>query len=131
MSPHSAIRQVLLADDAIVALVADRIRPERLTEDDVLPAIGIEVESDNTLNTLDSVQGGQRILNVQVVAYSLSADQATTIAELCRDALDGVRNDHLAPAVFEGFDWETEPPEDDSDAAWYLVICNLHIFFLG
>lgn len=131
MSVFSDIRASLVSSSEITDVVGDKIRPEQLGEQDESPAITVEIDQDNALETLDAASGSERLATVGVVCWSKTRAQADEMAELVRTQLNGYRGGGIDPATFNEFERGFEPAGDDSDSGDYLTIARFSVFFRG
>lgn len=109
MNIKPAIRQKLLQNTAITALVGQRIYPSRMPQDMQFPSIVVTVISGNSENHM---QNADRLIysTVQLDILSLSEDQAYQIAEYVRNSLDGFSG--TIAAIQVGYCWLTRLQDD-------------------
>lgn len=139
MTIEGAIRNLLLLDPAIVAIVGDRIYPQQLPEDtDTFPAITLWTVTDDPADENHEGSGGLFTCTVQVSAWArTSATQggyttARKLALAVREALLGKRVSlhHVEIQAITGGRMESVPPMIESDvwhfATDYDVIARVH-----
>lgn len=82
------LRAYLLADAAILALVATRVFPVKLPQATTLPSIVYQRISGMGSHHMQGASGLARP-RMQIDCYSLSADTATVLANLVKERIDG------------------------------------------
>jgi hypothetical protein len=87
---RKALRSFLLADSAIVAVVVDRIYALKIPQGGVPPSIVVTRVSGPGDYHLAG-PSGLISARIQVDAWGVTADAATTLANLVKDRLDGYR----------------------------------------
>lgn len=92
---ETALKSYLGADGPIVALVGDRIYPNRLKEGATLPAIAYHRISANRLYTHDSFENTDAwtTARVQFNCWAKTANEAMTVGEAVLAALSGYDGD--------------------------------------
>ncbi len=128
MGVEADIRTALLAMSAVTGLVGAsslaRIRPDRLHEDDTLPAVIVEVDSEVPQNDISGV-GGLRISSVNLICRATTRAGSRALAEAVRTngtnpgtGLAGYAGASL-DAVLETMTTAYVPKDDGSDQGWY------------
>lgn len=125
MSLQAAIRTILRSDANVLATVGDRVRPDQLNKGDTLPAIIVELESRDGLETLDDATGDESDCSFVVVCCGSTRSAASALETLVRNALDGYRGTangfSFRPISYVSTDYDHEPPEDGGEGdSWYL-----------
>lgn len=143
MSLQGAIRNVLNTSTELVALVADRIRPDELAQGDQLPAIIIELLESDGLTTLDPTPDASTLAPFSVVCCGASRTAATELEKLVRETLhnysgtvDVLDSDEtiveqwkFAPATYSGTGYDHDVSGDGSDDDdWYINEVNFDLF---
>lgn len=141
------LRTLLLAFSGVTALTgagdAARIRPDRLHQDDTIPAVGggviIEVDNEVPENSLDGL-GGLVYADVNIVCRARQKAIARTLAEAIRtndtDPGTGLAGYTGTPvggsqidAVLEDTSTVFIPEAEGSDEGWYDVFCSYTVSF--
>ena len=122
MSIEERLRTHLVGDTAITALVADRVRPDELAQEDSYPAIIITIDEEDPLAMLSDI-GGLQKATIHVTALSETKSVARTIAKKVRDrmdqlpeVIDGVEIDATFEKRENGFDHD----DDGEDTGVYF-----------
>jgi hypothetical protein len=137
MSLEADIRTALAAMTAVTAIVGTgnsaRIRTDRLHEGDELPAVLVEVDTEEKVNDL-SGKGGASFCGVTVTCLALMRETARALAEAVR--VNGT-NPGTGLAGYSGsaFHCTLEsittgfvPLEDGSDEGWYQCVMQCEVF---
>jgi len=139
---EESLRTFLKTLDAVTALVggatAPRIRPDKLDEGDVLPAIIIEVDDEDEQNTLDGL-GGLVVADVNVKCRAGTKKVSRQLARAVRvngtdpgtglAGYSGVAGDQTIHAVLEGKTTSYTPSGDGSDEGHYDTDMSFTICF--
>ena len=122
MSIEERLRTHLIGDTAITTLVADRVRPDELAQEDSYPAIIITIDEEDPLAMLSDI-GGLQKATIHVTALSETKSVARTIAKKVRDrmdqlpeVIDGVEIDATFEKRENGFDHD----DDGEDTGVYF-----------
>lgn len=120
MTLYEAVRSILAAAAPVVAIAGDRIRPDKMAEGDIVPAIVVKVGAEPE-NTLDGSTGaGQSKVTLFVWAESRTvADELMARAAAALHATGGVAG--LGLDVWDDeSDCDVDPANDGSDEHdWY------------
>jgi hypothetical protein len=134
MSLKTAFRTLLAADAAVIALVGDKIRPDKLDQGDLpLPAIVIEINDDESVESLEDLSSeGQATVSVACCAHSNAT--AETLAAAVQEALAGYRGVAggltLDPVTWVGTAHEHETTDDaGDDADWWFEVLTFHVWY--
>lgn len=128
MSIRKAIPGLVLSSSEVAALVADRVRPQRLAEDDVFPAITYRLIINQHEHSIDRSSGiGEATL--RLTAWSDRFEQADQLADLLRDAFDDWDDGYAGPdndfieclTLTSDFDEVVAPNADGSDESAYAI----------
>ncbi len=115
-TPETAIRQRLLDDAAVSALVSTRISTGVANQGDALPAIVITGLPQNHTRSLTQPTGLVMGL-VQVDSYSVDFDNVTDISDAVREAIDGFRGvvtmEDLSTFTFSSISLQEDEPGID------------------
>jgi len=117
----SELRTFLLADSSIANDVGgNRIRPKRLKQNEILPAIRLNVVSGDEESHLNGISQKSQA-TVQVDCYADTSEAADALAEKVRLRLQSYRGllDTMycsTIAISGGLQQTPEPPNDGSDA---------------
>lgn len=136
---EGALRDVLLADDAVFALVGTRIYPQMLPEATaVFPCVTFWVLDDDPADENHEGSGGLYSLQIQISAWAIptAAEGAQTVARkvahAIREALLGrkVIVDNVELQAITGGRMQTIPPQVEADiwqvATDYDVIARIN-----
>lgn len=141
-SLEKATRAVLVGLPAVTAIVGQKIRPHKLGQKDRLPAILIEVPTDETAECLGNSdpQSGQAVINVVCCAHTKA--EAHAIAEAVRtngtdpgtglSGYSGAAGDltfDSAALVRTECDLETDDGDGD-EGDWYLEIGVYRVWWM-
>lgn len=110
------VRDVLVADAGVTALVSTRISPSPLVQDITLPAVGLQRISHVPQNTL-RMDGDLDANRVQLDAWATTYAQSRDVAAACRAALQTA-----------GHQLELESDDYDPEAKLYRVIQDWSIW---
>ena len=119
MSLESEMREILVGDAGVSAVVGTRIYPFQREEDSALPAIVYRSTMENPQQSLRSeVDLSETIVEYECIAATIAA--AKSLAELVRQALAGtsgaigdiphgaIRHTHSKSSFFDPFDGSAE-----------------------
>jgi hypothetical protein len=84
--PIQTLRDILMADPAVVTLVVDRITPLVRTQDIGVPAVTLQLITGAPENHLQG-DSGLQYNRVQLDAWAETYDGAEILAKLCRTAI--------------------------------------------
>jgi hypothetical protein len=124
--------RLLLENADVAALVAARVYPDLAPKTAAMPQVTFSLEDVNPSPTHDRV--GRPAADQYAYAvrcHSGSSDQAATLAERVRVALDGKRSANSMRFVFQGGDSSAAFRSDDSDEIVYTLTLNFLIFRQG
>jgi hypothetical protein len=129
---ETAIRSVLKSLPAVTAIVGEgdaaRIRPDVLDEDDVLPAIGIEVRADEERNALDESDDAGRA-DVAVICRATTRRASRELANAARTnnttpssglaGWEGIAGGLTLSLIFDSQETGFTEADDASGTGWY------------
>jgi hypothetical protein len=126
-----ALRAFLLADDAIAAVVATRVYPIKIPQGVKATSI---VYSRISEQTDHHMQGPSGLVQdrIQIAAWAVKGDDASALALLIKDRLDGFRGQMGADGVFvpvQGIFSESARDEYDAAADLHGVTRDYFIWF--
>lgn len=89
MSAGSDLRALLVADVAVAALVADRVRSDRAEQDDGPPYVAFTLTDTEIERCLDGSKASETAV-FEVECWATSQTAANALADAVEEALDGV-----------------------------------------
>lgn len=110
------VRDVLVADSGVTALVGTRISPSPLVQDVTMPSVGLQRIAHVPQNTLRT-DGNLDANRVQLDAWATTYAQSRDVATACRAALQTA-----------GHQLELESDDFDPEAKLYRVIQDWSIW---
>lgn len=133
------LRDLLLTFEAVTALVGQRIRPDELHEKDGTPALLIELQLIDHMNTLDGL-GGLAKASVHVTALSERKSVARTVQEAVRlngtDPGTGLAgytgeagNGFLDSATLQRTVCTFRPFDEGGDEGWHAVTGEYEVMY--
>lgn len=114
---QAALRSILAADAGVAAIVAGRIRWNRMAEGDGLPGLRLSLVADPRAYDLDG-KLGQQVSRVQVDALASSPEDVQALAEAVEAALAEVRQVTVGAVVLHWVKADVAadfPAEDPGD----------------
>jgi len=100
------VRDILVADPAVLALVEARISPYVRAQDEALPAVVIEISSVTPFSNLASPPSLD-LVTATVTAWAATYDEAVELSAACRSALEAAglslnsQSERFEPSVEE------------------------------
>jgi hypothetical protein len=128
----TAVRQYLIANSGVSALIGTRIYTHLLKQDATLPAVVMNKISTQHHHTLSNFSGNASV-RLQFDCYGATADSANDVAEAIRTSgivgLKGVTNsvDIRGARMEEGERYEVDPARDGSDEHRYITSFDLMV----
>lgn len=133
MSLNAAIVTILAGVSGLTDLVQNRIRPDQLDEKDTLPAVIVELNEFESLQTLDDAGGNEFSGEISIVCCGATRTAATALETIVRGALDGYRGTSAGvtfrPITYSGTVFDHEPAEDGSNNDdWFLNVVSFTVW---
>lgn len=137
---HIGLKGLLLTKSAVTALVGTRLRFDQLSEKDILPALVIDVQSEENESDLSGA-GGLITAVVELRAIAATKKTAADIAEAIRtngtDPGTGLQG-YTGPAVdadiraawLDGRDFEFVESGDGKDSGYHVCKSTYRIQFV-